>query len=351
MDHMSVLKSEMPVPEWWRSSCEQAAEIVGEAKAGSAGCLTASPGGRAVHCVEYGGRDPGRMGTANFNSAVAAQRPEAYCVRGKGSGRRPVVVVLAGIHGQEVEGVVAALSLVRIMETGSDIMGAARPALAEKLAGIRLIVVPLANPDGRARVPYMGWAGLPGEEMTKWGQGTKRSGEPYGWPGCKAVHPMRGDVGILGGYFDDGGVNIMHDEWSAPMSRTTRAILELASREGPDLLINLHSHCFHPSILPENYVPAANKEFTGRFAAECYRRMRNAGYETGPVPAPGGEDSDGTHPPPFNLNSMLHHVGCGACLLYESPHGCTGYVKPYRYEEILELHHILFDCALDFMDA
>ena len=30
------------------------------------------------------------------------------------------------------------------------------------------------------------------------GQGTRRDGSLYGWPGCKAVHPMTGDVGIFG---------------------------------------------------------------------------------------------------------------------------------------------------------
>ena len=53
--------------------------------------------------------------------------------------------------------------------------------------------------------------------------------------------------------------------------------------------------------------------------------------------------------PPFALNSMLWHTGCDMAVLYESPHGCTGHVAPYGYDDILNLHLTLFDCAVDYM--
>lgn len=76
--------------------------------------------------------------------------------------------------------------------------------------------------------------------MTKYGQGTRKDGSLYGWPGAKAVHPMRGDVGILGAYFNDDGINPMHDEFFAPMAEETKAIVQVARQEAPDITVSLH---------------------------------------------------------------------------------------------------------------
>ncbi len=65
---------------------------------------------------------------------------------------------------------------------------------------------------GVKRCPYDSFVGLPTEIMTKYGQGTRKDGSLYGWPGAKAVHPMKGDVKILGAYFNDDGINPMHDD-------------------------------------------------------------------------------------------------------------------------------------------
>ena len=342
---MTLLQSSISVPSWWRTSAEDVDEALQTVRRGEVCDLAVSPGGRSVRCVTYGAREESRIGSANFNSALAAGLPEAYCRHGGTA--RPIIVVLAGVHGQEVEGVSAALSLIRIMETGSDAAGHEHSSLKEKLNMMRLILIPLANPDGRARMPYAGWAGLPGAEMTKWGQGTRASGEPYGWPLCKAVHPMRGDVGLLGAYFDDAGVNMMHDTWHAPMSPVTRALLDLTAAEAPDMLLNLHSHCFHPQMLPVNYIPVTAKQSLNEYARTCYARMQAEGYNTGALPEAREDGAETAVPPPFALNSMLWHTGADMTVLYESPHGCTGYVEPYGYEDILRLHMILFECAAE----
>ena len=348
-NHHKPLPSANAIPAWWQSSCEEVDTAVKKVKKGNVTCLALTPGGRNVYCIQYGARASGRMGAANFNSAVAAGKPEAFCNRGPGSGFPPVLMVLSGIHGHEVEGIVSSLSLLSIMETGYDASGMAQPALFEKLQRTNLILVPLANPDGRARMPTQGWIGIPSAEMTRWGQGTRKNGEPYGWPACKTVHPMRGDVGILGGYYDDAGINIMHDTWHNPMSGATRAILELAATEGPDLLLNLHSHEYPPCILPELYVPAYKKKDCLRFAGMLYEAVTGAGFIPGPLPRL-SEDGETPHAPDsFNLNSMLYHTGCETCVLYESPHGCTGPGGSYTYRDLLHLHHLLFSTALAYL--
>jgi predicted acyltransferase len=42
---------------------------------------------------------------------------------------------------------------------------------------------------------------------------------------------MKGDVGILGGYFNDNGINIMHDDFFMPMIEETNAILKVVRDE------------------------------------------------------------------------------------------------------------------------
>lgn len=328
-----------PIPAWWRgTAAEIEAALVSTAKVGRVTVLCDSPGNRPVRAVSYGEPEIHLRGTANFNSAIGAKRPEAYFDRP--SRRDPVLLVLAGVHGQEMEGMVAAMSLLHILETGRDVRGREVPRLAESLRQLRIIIVPLANPDGRERVPYRGWVGLSVEEMTRWGQGTRKNGESYGYEGCKAVHPMTDDVGILGGYFDDAGVNLMHDDWSSPMSDTTRALLRLVAREGPDLLLNLHSYASPPGIYDTAFTPVAHTRRTEAFVKAYQRRLAADGLRYKPWPHP----SD-SFEPSFNLQSMFYHVGCAWCLMYESPHGVAPLSLDFGYDEILDSHHILFELS------
>src|SRR5712691_816881 len=85
-------------------------------------------------------------------------------------------------------------------------------------------------------------------------------GTPWGWPGVKQRHPMRRDGGLLGAYFNDNGVNLMHDEFFAPLAPETKALLRLAREEAPDYILNLHSHGVNPEILATAYVPRYCKE-------------------------------------------------------------------------------------------
>ena len=344
-----LLTSGTTIPGWWNSSEQQIQAFLSCAVSrGKVGTILSSPGGREVKAVTYGEAEPELRGTANFNSAMGAKMPEAYFRRGPGNRKRPVMIILAGVHGQEIEGMMGAVSLVRIMETGKDIMGRDCRAFQEKMQRLRLIIIPLANPDGRVRVPYDGWCGLPVDEMTKCGQGTRKNGELYHWRPSKAVHPMKGDVGLLGAYFDDAGVNLMHDEWSSPMSTTASSLLRLVSEEGPDMLINLHGHSYGPEILGTEYVPIDVKKNIAAFARNYYSMLKKKGFKPGRVPKAAGEEAEDV-PPAFNLQSMFYHVGMGFGFVFESPQGLTSdyYKESYSYEDIIDIHHILFECAAD----
>lgn len=344
----NLLTSTTPVPSWWTSRLDQIeAFLDAEVDPQQVQPLATSPAGRDIRYVTYGEPEPDLRGRANFNSALGSCDAGAFFRRGER--RRPVLMILAGVHGQEVESMVAALSAISILETGTDLMGTDQPALADSLGRLRLIVIPLANPDGRARVPYDGWVGLPEDEMHRIGQGTRRDGTSYGWPGCKQVHPMAGDVGSLGGYFDDAGVNMMHDEWTDPMSRTTHALLRLIRREGPDMVLNCHSHGTPPSILSLAYAPLAVKQDVAAFTTDLYARYDDAHLPHGPVPAAGIDGPADTTPPALNLTGMMYHTGAALPITFESSHGVSNRPEQYTYEDLLRIHHILFQTAGDWL--
>lgn len=357
-----VLRTSLPAPDWWQTTVEEVGQLLfdiavhgrvkrqltegGWVARGEVQPLSVSPGGRLVQAVCYGQAEPELKGAANFNSAMSAHEPDAYFRRGERL--RPVLLVVAGVHGHEVEGVAAAMNLIRIMETGQDAKGREQAALAAKLNQCRVIIVPLANPDGRSRVPYRGWVGLPVEEMTLRGQGSRQNGELYRWRGSKTVHPMVGDVGVLGAYFDDDGVNMMHDDWASPMSGTTRALLQLVAREGPDCVVNLHSYAHAPALLQSEYVPVSYRRRVYETAASLYARLDRAGLGHAPLNSAAlrVEQSDDVHLG-MNLQSMFYHVGAAFGLLFESPHGAGELAESFDYDRILDVHLHLFETAID----
>jgi hypothetical protein len=294
--------------------------------------------------VTYGEFESELKGTANFISAVGGNDVNTFFRRG--DRERPVLIVLAGTHGAEVEGMVGALSLLSVMEKGTDLKGDEQPQIREVLDRLRLIVIPCANPDGRARVPYDGFVGLPTEEMSKVNQGTRTDGTLYGWPGCKKVHPMEGDVGFLGGYFDDAGINLMHDEWFNPMSPVTPRLMALAQAEGPDLLLNLHSHQHPPRLLEPCYVPLEARQEAARLAEGFYALCKDADIEHGPLPKTDGLDEARR---PFNMTGALYHAGAACSATVEFPHGLTDGRIAYDYDQILTALHCLFRAAAEFV--
>ena len=245
---------------------------------------------------------------------------------------------------------IGALSILSIRETGKDLRGRAQTAFAKKLRRLRLLVIPLANPDGRARVPYAGWRGLPTAEMHRVNQGTRQDGTYYNWPDCKKIHPMRGDVGFLGGYFDDNGINMMHDEWFAPMSATTRNLLQLVSEEAPDVVLNCHSYDGVPVLLPLAYAPAAVEKKVQDFTAAYYRQLDRAGIShSDALPQPLSQEPASAPPQSLNLTSLLYHVGAALPMTFESPHGLIDQPGRFTYQQILDLHHLLVEAAADWL--
>ncbi|MFB3785397.1 MAG: DUF5060 domain-containing protein [bacterium] len=352
-DQLNLVKTEPPkrlypqpkIPVFWKSTVEDVAAAVNAVQRGSGEIIAYTPGGRPVYKVSYGQRADFHS-QANYNSAAGAGDPAFYAR--KAADTPPVVFLIGPVHGQEVEGVAGMVNLLRVAETGKDWRDKAWPDLRAALDRCRVVIVPLPNPDGRARCPYDSFIGLSGEEMTRIGQGTRKDGTLYRWPGVKAIHPMRGDVGFLGAYFNDAGINLMHDEFFAPMAEETRALLNIALDEAPDYILNLHSHESPPAVLPTSYAPFYTKETIARFGERLMARYRNAGLPAGEPPVPAG-DGKRYPPPSFNLTSALHHVCGGVSMTFECSHGVrdAGYPQ-VTHDQILDIQLILYEELLAF---
>ena len=335
------------LPVFWKSRVSDVEAAVKEVKKGQASVLARTPGGRDVHLVAYGAKDA-RRGAANYNSAAGGNDPASYAA--KDGTQKPVVLLLGPVHGQEVEGVAGLVNLLAVAETGRDLRGREWKELSENLAKCRVLVVPCGNPDGRARCPQDSWVGADPDLHERVGMGVKPDGTNHSWPGVKQIHPMRGpQVKELGAYWNEGAVNLMHDEWFDPMAPETRAFFRLAREEAPDYIVSLHSHGSAPAVLPTNYVPRTMKETLKALGDRVQKRYADAG-----VPHRAGgpaveEDGVKFPPPSFNLTSALHHATGAVSFVHET---CTG-VKHDRlpkatHEQLLDIQLLLYDELLRF---
>lgn len=335
-------------PGFWTGRLEHVEKELQSVVKGSVETIAVSPGGRPVRAVAYGAADDLRS-QANYGSAVGAGNAAHYAR--KDATTKPVVFLLGPVHGQEVEGIVGLVNLLHVAETGKDHRGRAWPELARRLAGARVVIVPCPNPDGRARCPYDSFVGLPTRTMTKYGQGTRKDGSPWGWPGAKSLHPMKGDVGILGAYFNDDGVNLMHDDFFLPMAKETEAVLRLARREAPDLAVSLHSHEHAPVVLQTTYVPVFVKERIRDFSARLKARHDRLGLPYGRVLEPQVDDPRPGPRSSFNLASALHHVSGATAFVFECSHGSLSERSPtpiVSHGQILDIQLTLYEEMLGF---
>jgi hypothetical protein len=207
----------------------------------------------------------------------------------------------------------------------------------------RLLLIPCMNPDGRARVPLRSLAGLSMEQMRYYMQGTWKDGSLCGWPACKAVHPIRDHVSFLGSYFNDDGINLMHDNFFLPMAEETKSLMALVDREAVDASVLLHGggNCIN-HIMQLDYAPRYIQKQQHEFAlglkeASLRKQLK---FATPPFK----EEGDSTYPPPsFNLTSALHHLSGGLSMTYESNMGLDASGERYTYDEMLESHIVLFE--------
>jgi hypothetical protein len=342
------------LPAFYKSTLSDLETELKAIRRGKTEVIATSPGNLPVHAVYYREKEDFQS-QANYNSAVAAQNPAYYAKKDKST--NPVVFFLGPVHGQEAEGMVGLVNLIHIAETGKDHRGKEWVSLKRKMDQCRVIIVPCGNPDGRKRCPYDSFLGLPTEIMTKYGQGTREDGSSWGWPGAKSLHPMETNVGILGAYFNDDGINMMHDDFFAPIAEETKAIMDLARTEAPDMTVSLHSHENKPRILQVNYQPWFMKQRVDELTRQLNQRYKKEEipyYPSDWLGQPSKEDEKFPPKSSFNLISALHHVSGTMAFTFECSLGCLpdGSSEPMvSYADILDIQLILYEEMLDYLLA
>lgn len=330
-----------PLPDFWAGDLDGLARHINGLKRGTASTLCVTPGGRPIHLISYG-RKENVAHLANYNSAVGAREPAAYM--DKGVRKKPVVFFVGPVHGHEVEALTGLVNLIQIMETGKDLRGRDQTSLRQLGDRCRLLILPTGNPDGLARFEPKSLQGMTGADLRFWGQGTWKDDTLCGWPACKRQHPMAGDdIGFLGCYFDDAGVNPMHDEFFAPMGPEAAAILKVAREEGPDLIVSLHSHESTPALLRPAYVPLEVQQDL-RSLSESYYALLNE--RSLPHDSPFEARAEGgKNPESLNLISALHHICGAASFTFECPHGLIDSCQ-VTLEQILDVQLTLYETML-----
>jgi len=308
---------------------------------GEARIIAISPGGRSMHLITYGPKESIES-KANFNSAIGAREPKAYM--DKAARKRPVVFFVGPVHGHEVEALTGLVNFVHVMETGKDLRGRDQRRLRELGDRCRLLIIPEGNPDGIARFEPRALQGMSRDDLRFWGQGTWSDDTLCGWPGAKRLHPMAGpEAGFLGCYFNDAGINPMHDEYFAPMGPEAPAILKVAREEGPDLAVSFHSHESTPAILRPAFVTTEVQEDIRTLAQEYYALLAERDLPHARPFTVRGEG--GKNPSPFNLTSALYHISGARPFTFECPHGIQGNCQ-VTLEQILDIQLTLYEAML-----
>ena len=179
---------------------------------------------------------------------------------------------MASVHGGEFEGIVGIVNLIAVLETGADLRGRTWPGITAAASALdRIILIPIVNADGRARVPlrmgvHRGTDHFVAEYFNTGGQ---PDGSLIGWPDCKELIPLDfAGTQFPGGYPNDAGVNVQHDDFFGRPQPETRALLDLVAEERPDVTLNMHTGATFIHPLRSFIEPALTPPFEA-----LYRRM------------------------------------------------------------------------------
>jgi len=333
-------------PPFWKSEWNQVNAFLDGLKKGSVSEIGKSQGGRTIRAVSYGKREPVEH-LHNISVSMHGEHPESFFDPRKRT--RPVVVVISTIHGAEIEGCVSCLNLAQVMEEGKDLRGRKWDELRRLAEESRIVMVPLAQPDGRVRSAIHNFIGGSIEDIMYFGQGRPKSkkGEdtPQKWYSIGNPPASPDEAEFLGGYYNDAGINIdLDDFFSGNTAPETRALVNLVRDETPDMFIVLHSHNPGPWISsPNTLIPLNFQCRQAEIGALVAERHRREGLR--PAWKPRRLNQEGYFSA-VNLPTFLHYASGSLPLAFEFPHGLAG--KPYTFDEILDIGLTLFEEILRF---
>lgn len=346
------LREPEEIPAFWLNRVEDVAKYLAQnVKKGRVEIIGTSAGERAIPAVFYGKPREGR-GTSTFSGSLGYGNTRVF--RGPDH-QKTVYLAMAGVHGGEFDGMVGVVNLISVLETGKDLRGKAWPELTEAAAKIdRLIVIPHLNPDGRARVPLrmLAHRGTDNTVYEYFNTGGKADGTNLGWPQVKEFIPLDfSKTSFPGGYPNDAGVNLQHDDFLGARQPETQALLDLVGRERPDLVVNMHTGVPPHYIRPlRSVLEPALQPIWERFYRNSYAGLERHGLLMGLNGNDEGLTSyeePSARQSPFNLNSAINFHSGAMSFTVESPnHGFSG--KNKAGELVRMTPDIILDCHLVF---
>ena len=328
------------LPEYWKGTLENIEEAVKNIKSGTVEEFS-SAGGRKIYRLFYGEKNRFNR-TANYSSAAGSRDMSCYADKSH-KNYRPTVFYVGGIHGFEFEGTVALLNLINIIEKGTDYAGNSYPQISKMIDKVNLCIIPCANPDGRERVPLDTAVGVTLEEFRYYAQGTWADGSLCDWPKCKTVHPMRGEkAGHLGAYYNDDGINLMHDLFPFPIAEETKILFDTVNEYVPDMTVLLHGGAnSETTILPPAAVHFSYIEETEKFSRQLAKRLEREGLHMDVCEA--SQVIADTRIPNYNLASALTNTCGEVCITYETNQGLDFEGTRLTLDEIYVHHMLLFE--------
>lgn len=309
------------IPGFWVNTNDDVNKyLLEKVKKGKVEIIGVSAGGRPIYAVSYG-KPRQWNGTTTFSGSLGFRNVEAY--RGPDHDKK-VYLGLSGVHGGEFEGIVGTINLISIIETGKDLRGNEWPEITKVVDLIdRLVLIPIVNPDGRARVPIRMQKYRDGNHLVHeyLNTGGNPDGTLIGWPQVKALIPLDFNrPGFPGGYPNDAGVNIMHDDFFGNVQPETRALLNITAKEKPDVSINMHTGADYMFLLRpfaemelQPVFDSIYKHVHSRLASEGLLKTRNIEKESNSAKVKMGK---------FNLDGALNLHSGTLSIVVESPsHG------------------------------
>ena len=341
-----------PRPDFWKVRPGEIVELCERAtKCSRKEVICHTPLGYPVYALFYGDFNDAPPQT-NWSAGQGSTTYRNYY--GRKQGGVQTFLFIAGVHGAEPETVAAAVNLIQMLETGSDLRGRKDPALTDLVGKYRFIVVPCVNMDGRAISPDH-LRGIDWVTFRKVSQGTWKDGSLIGWRGSKAWFPLPLDkVSYPGGYPNADGYNIMHD--AAPgdiRTEEAKALLKLAARWRVDAVLNGHSYEHEPSVLQPSAIDYPEKLARARdIRYRCNLALHKAGIMKA-VPKPPSEDR---YPGPgININNVFALASGALTLTLEctvsydkadKPQANSKPTRTYTFDEMLETTYVVLKAFL-----
>lgn len=342
------------IPEFWAGSVEEVGRFLHRrVHKGRVASIGTTAAGRPILAVSYGRAREGK-GTTTFSGSLGFGDLRAYLGPDH---QRKVYLGLAGVHGGEFEGIVGMVNLLAVLETGRDLRGKEWPEITAAAQALdRIIIVPITNVDGRARVPVRTQRHR-GSDFTVheyFNTGGRPDGKIIGWPQCKEFIPLDfSKTQFPGGYPNGAGVNIQHDDFFGRPQPETRALFELTARERPDLILNMHTGAAFTTMLRPFIEPALTPAFEALFRRVQTRltlEKLQSSDDVSKEADPARQRMSG-----YNLDTALNlHSGALAVLIESPSHGFStgkryGKLFVHKPDDILNAQLICHQESMKFL--